>query len=125
MCVNRRGYSPHGCVSTVLGSTMIAISDTSLAPARSTQNVPSREESATRNPSANRPISRGPPFPPPVCRRTTIQWPRTGNEEMQERFEKLAQTVDDFRGRFEAIAHRFDTVENQRFDAVDKRFDGD
>ena len=43
--------------------------------------------------------------------------------EMQERFEKLAQTVDDFRGRFEAIAHRFDTVD-QRFDAVDKRFDG-
>ena len=48
---------------------------------------------------------------------------KTWTAKMQERFETLAQTVDDFRGRFDAIDHRFETVD-QRFEAVDKRFDG-
>jgi hypothetical protein len=41
---------------------------------------------------------------------------------MQERFEKLADTVSAHARQFDAIERRFDTVD-QRFDAVDQRLD--
>lgn len=42
--------------------------------------------------------------------------------DMQERFEKLVETVEAHGARFDAIDKRLDAVD-KRFDAIDKRFD--
>jgi hypothetical protein len=47
---------------------------------------------------------------------------KTWNAEMQERFEKLAETVSAPGRQFEVIERRFDAIDS-RFDAIDKRFD--